>query len=139
MDRKEYNEAQARSLYEEGRRLALKSACVGCIIFGFLYLVLVYVNTYLIEKIDAPFDLFTLSFTIVGTLITTLIAIALSYFPARFMGGRLANALEADAHNHILSESSATAKGARFGAVAACMVFLLNPGLFMMGKMERPI
>jgi hypothetical protein len=109
----------------EGKRLAAKSALVGSIVFGVMYLVLIYVNTYLIERIDVPpFDIPTILLEIVLTIIITMIAIALTYFPARFMGGRLANALEIDASNHILTERSAVIKGAKFGVLAACIVCL---------------
>ena len=128
MGKREIGEQPNISLYLEGRRLGAKSASIGSIVFAFLYLVLLYVNTYLIERIDTPLDLesffYNIFFTIFGILVVWWLAWILSYFPARFMGGRLANSLEADARKRILSARSAILKGAQLGAISGCMIGL---------------
>jgi hypothetical protein len=128
MDRTELIENHNTTLYNEGRRLGSKSALAGSVVFAFLYLVLLYVNTYLIERIDTPWDLESLFFdifiTIFWTIVVWWVAWVLSYFPALFLGGRLANSLESDANKHVLSKEGAIAKGVLYGVVGACMICL---------------
>jgi hypothetical protein len=119
--------------YPQGERLAVKSTFVGSILFSLMFWMPVYAWAHLTFK-TTILEFFTISPAIpintvtmiysatVATIVISLIAITFAYFPARFLGGRLANSLETDLHNHRLLEKGAILKGVGFGAIAGCII-----------------
>ncbi len=91
------------TLYLQGKRLAVKSAVVGSIVFAFIDLVVAYINSLLVEHISVSLNNEGILLNICLTIFIILLGCALAYFPASLLGGFLAKLLEKDANKHMLS------------------------------------
>jgi hypothetical protein len=115
-------EIEKTAFYAQGKRLGVKSALVGSVVFAFLDLAGVYVNTYLIQQINTPDGIENNVFTAVWLVVVILFGSALAYFPARFLGGFLARWLNNDYGKQRLTKRIAFIKGGLVGVVAVMMI-----------------
>ena len=125
------------TLHLQGKRLGIRSARLGSVVFAIADSVGIIINSYLM-KIDVAYDVIGLAVSIGWFIFLILFGIALTYFPASYLGASLAKTLEKDFSENRLSQKSAAAKGAIFGAIAVSLVciplllldyvFVLNTG-----------
>ena len=117
-------EMERETLYAQGKRLSIKSAVVGSVVFAFVDLAGVYVNTYIIQQIDTPDGIENIIFTAIWIIFVILLGSAFAYLPARFLGGFLARLLHNDYEKHKLTIRIALIKGALIGALASIVICL---------------
>ena len=115
-------EIEKSTFYAQGKRLGVKSALIGSVVFAFVDLAGIYVNTYIIEQIDTPDGVESILFSVFWIIFVILFGIAVAYFPARFLGGFLARWLNNDYGKQRLTKRIAFVKGGLVGAVAVMMI-----------------
>jgi hypothetical protein len=133
----QYAQSTSSALHLQGKRLGTRSARVGSVMFAIADAAGILINTFLM-KIDVAYDVIALTLSIGWFIFLILFGIALTYFPASYLGTSLAKTLEKDFSENQLSLRSATTKGAIFGAIAVSLVcvplllldlvFVLNTG-----------
>ena len=105
-------------IYAQGRRLGIKGALVGSVVFAFVDLLGGYINVHLIQRRATTISTENIVFTIIGFIILILFGSAIAYFPARLFGGFLARLFENNAGRNALTKKIAITKGAMIGAFA---------------------
>lgn len=117
-------DTERTTFYAQGGRLGIKSALIGSVVFAFVDLAGVYINTYIIERINTAESVENIIFTAIWVIFVILFGSALAFLPARFLGGFLARSLYDDYGKHKLTKRIAVTKGAVVGAVASIMICL---------------
>jgi len=115
-------DVEKATFYAQGKRLGVKSAIIGSVVFAFVDLVGVYINTYLIQQIDTPDGIENIIFTVIWLVAVILLGSALAYFPARFFGGFLARWLNYDYGKQRLTKKIALVKGGLVGTIAVMII-----------------
>lgn len=118
------SDIEIETISHQGKRLSIKGAFVGSIVFSFVDLVNGYVNAYIIQHIDTSTDIVSIIFTAVWFFAVILSGFALAFFPARFFGGFLARSLHNDFKKHKLTKKIAFTKGAFIGALSSMVICL---------------
>ncbi len=129
-----YAQQQGSTLHLQGKRLSIKSAIVGSVVFAIADLTGIFINTHLM-KIDTTFDVIAITVNIGWFIFLILFGSALTYFPASFLGITLTKTLEKDFSENRLSQKSAITKGILFGVIAilfVCTPFLLLDFVFVL-------
>lgn len=115
-------EIEKSTFYAQGKRLGVKSALIGSVVFAFVDLTSIYIKTYIIEQINTPDGIESTLFTVFWIIFAILFGIAVTYFPACFLGSFLARWLNNDYGKQRLTKRIALVKGGLVGAVAVMMI-----------------
>lgn len=107
----------------QGRKLFIKSAFIGCIVFPLAEIAIILIYDYFFHYEDtAAFDIVALIALVIYFLIELVVGFALIFLPAWFLGNFLTRLLHKDYKKHRLSKMNAFIKGACIGALACVIV-----------------
>ncbi len=109
------------ALQLQGKKLSIRGAIVGSVVFAIADLVGIYINTYLL-KIETTLDAIAITVSIGWVIFLVLFGSATTYFPASHLGTFLAKTLEKDFIENRFSQKSAIMKGGVIGAIAVLLV-----------------
>jgi hypothetical protein len=107
------------SIAIQGGQFGVRSAFIGSIVFALVDLIGIYINTYIIQHINASLNI---AFYAGWLVFIVVLGSAFAYFPALLLGRFLANWLDKDASQQRLSKRIAVAKGALLGVIAGVAI-----------------
>lgn len=112
------------NLMHLGKRVCMRSAVVGSIIFALVEVIGTFINSIFFQKIAPSVNVLSIGFPLIWLIFVSLFGIAVTYFPARLMVGVLAKWLIADYQRRYHIKIYAVLKGGMVGVITVMLICL---------------